>query len=224
MLFANSNRKSALNFSIDVCNAVIIGNDNQRTRLSLEITLEILCNSNIKSMKLKDIFSPVLFIILGIAFLAVSLWVILSRNKNIRAVKYKYKLGGLILSLSFFVSACDNRSRITCYDPVVPDNTIYSQYQQEGKQVSMNDTIFFSVLSPSYNYYSYELVNPESKVTLTKGKLIYLEERFRYILPFNYDLNYTGYCTINIFGEENEDIQQSKLLHSEKFILNATEN
>lgn len=171
-------------------------------------------------MKVKDIFSPILFIILGIGFLIVSLWVILGRNKNLRAIKYKYKLGGLILSLSFFVSACDRKSLITCYDPAVPDNTIYVE-NGANESLSAGDTISFSVYSPTYQYYSYQLLDSTSNVKLQEGMLKFSEGVMRYILPFDYDLNYTGDCNVKIYGEEVNEVKQSKLLYVEKLKLNV---
>ena len=64
----------------------------------------------------------ILFIALGAAFLAVSLWVILSGGRSARATHLKYRLGGALLSLMALTStACENGSFIqTCYDPAPP--------------------------------------------------------------------------------------------------------
>ena len=46
-------------------------------------------------MKTKALF---VYIVLGIAFAAVSLWVFFSKGKNARAIRTKYKLGGAMIA------------------------------------------------------------------------------------------------------------------------------
>ncbi len=174
-------------------------------------------------MKLKDIFSPVLFIILGIAFLAVSLWVILSRNQSSRGIKYKYKLGGLILSLSFFVSSCNKFSGTTCYDTPAPDNSFFTEYNLSDPELSEGDTIFFSIISPTYDYYSYQLWDGKEERLLNEGKMDFSKEKIRYSVPFNFHTDYNGECYLRIFGrKEGEDKPQ--FLHVEKIEFYGTKS
>jgi hypothetical protein len=62
------------------------------------------------------------------AFVAVSLWVWLSRGKNAKAVRAKFRLGGAIIALTSLVNltSCgpDDSFGVTCYDPA-PMNEIY---------------------------------------------------------------------------------------------------
>lgn len=62
--------------------------------------------------------------VLGIAFAAVSLWVMLSGGRSARATRTKFRLGGIMLSLSAMLSlsSCsgDNPFFVSCYDPAPP--------------------------------------------------------------------------------------------------------
>ena len=76
----------------------------------------------------------ILFVALGIAFLAVSLWLILSGGRSARATRLKYRLGGAILSLMALTStACDGGPFMqTCYDPAPPPtNDCYTNFNYQ---------------------------------------------------------------------------------------------
>lgn len=76
----------------------------------------------------------ILFVALGIAFLAVSLWLILSGGRSARATRLKYRLGGAILSLMALTStACDGGPFMqTCYDPAPPPtNDCYTNFDYQ---------------------------------------------------------------------------------------------
>ena len=67
-----------------------------------------------------------IYVFVGIAFLAVSAWVFFSRGKNAKAIRAKYKLGGILLTCwaMLSVASCDGvfnpGDEIMCYDPA-PD-------------------------------------------------------------------------------------------------------
>lgn len=63
----------------------------------------------------------ILFIALGAAFLAVSLWFALSGGRSARATRLKYRLGGALLSIMALTStACGKGVMVSCYDPAPP--------------------------------------------------------------------------------------------------------
>lgn len=63
----------------------------------------------------------ILFIALGAAFLAVSLWFALSGGRSARATRLKYRLGGALLSIMALTStACGKEVMVSCYDPAPP--------------------------------------------------------------------------------------------------------
>ncbi|NDV47704.1 hypothetical protein D0T49_11665 [Paludibacter sp. 221] len=172
-------------------------------------------------MKIKDIFSPFFFVVLGIAFLGVSAWVFLSNNKSAKAIRYKYRLGGMILSLSFFTTSCIPLT--TCYDPAPIDNTIYLSHYGENS-FAIGDTLFFSIESPTYPYYSYLISDSTSTKNLQEGMLSSSEDHWRYHVPLTENPEYTGKINIKIFGEETNEIKHSKLLFTGISNIHAEEN
>ena len=88
----------------------------------------------------------ILFIGLGVAFVAVSLWVWLSNGKSARAVKAKFRLGGALLTLTgmMTVGGCDGKGPfVTCYDPA-PANMVYIE-RGETQDVKNGDNITVKV-------------------------------------------------------------------------------
>ena len=92
----------------------------------------------------------VLFIGLGAAFLAVSLWVWLSNGKSAAAVKAKFRLGGALLTLTGMMTVGSCNTLNTCYDPA-PVNAVYierevayntAQNVRNGDQIKIELTYF----------------------------------------------------------------------------------
>ncbi|MBO4566248.1 MAG: hypothetical protein J5695_03375, partial [Bacteroidales bacterium] len=78
-----------------------------------------------------------IYIAAGVAFLAVSLWAFLSNGKSARAIRYKYKLGGLMLTAWAMLSAasCEGPGPVvTCYEPAV---TCYDVAVEEHDEVDV---------------------------------------------------------------------------------------
>ena len=175
-------------------------------------------------MNIKDIFSPVFFIVLGAAFLIVSVYALISRNKN--AIRCKYKIGGMILSLSFFASSC-SMFETTCYDPgptcyavaETQHNLVYPYTSNE--KPGLNDSLFFHIYEPTYNYYSILLTDSTAQKTFRKNFLEYSEEKHVFFLPLNtMPEDYQGRFIVNIFGEESKELKQKNLIYTGSFILN----
>lgn len=85
----------------------------------------------------------VLFIGLGTAFLAVSLWVWLSNGKSARAVKAKFRLGGALLTLTGMMTVGSCNIMTSCYDPA-PTNMVYIE-RGETQDVKNGDHITVKV-------------------------------------------------------------------------------
>ncbi len=65
----------------------------------------------------------ILIVALSVAFAAVSLWLILSGGRSKRATNLKYRLGGMLISLTALAStACESGGGFmpSCYDPAPP--------------------------------------------------------------------------------------------------------
>ena len=84
-----------------------------------------------------------LFIGLGAAFLAVSLWVFLSNGKSARAVKAKFRLGGALLTLTGMMTVGSCNIISTCYDPA-PTNLVFIE-RGETQDVKNGDHITVKV-------------------------------------------------------------------------------
>ena len=84
-------------------------------------------------MKLKYI---IILACLGVAFSAASLWVILSGGRNAKAVRAKFRLGGLMLSISSMLAlaSCEGGGSgilsPDCYDPIPPEIVEYITFGQ----------------------------------------------------------------------------------------------
>ena len=63
-----------------------------------------------------------IYIAAGVAFLGFSLWVFLSKGKNAKAIRAKYKMGGIMLTACsmLMASACQCSPTVTCYEPMDP--------------------------------------------------------------------------------------------------------
>ena len=90
---------------------------------------------------------------LGVAFLAVSLWVLLSGGRSAKAIRAKYRLGGAMLAAWAMLSAasCDVFGPVTCYDPVMPDPVTYTVQGKSELVVSSGD-IILATLEKRYIY------------------------------------------------------------------------
>ena len=107
----------------------------------------------------------IIYLAVGVAFLAVSLWAFLSNGKSARAIRYKYKLGGLMLTAWTMLSAasCEGGTPpvVTCYEPVV---TCYDVAMETdilsvevkgygGTKLKSGDVLLINIDSPSYKDY-----------------------------------------------------------------------
>ena len=77
----------------------------------------------------------------GAAFLAVSLWVWLSKGKNAKAVKTKFRLGGVLLTLisTISIGSYGGSPVVTCYDTPNPDSGQTEQEDDSKATESEND-------------------------------------------------------------------------------------
>ena len=127
-----------------------------------------------------------IYIAAGVAFVAVSLWVFLSNGKSARAIRYKYKLGGIMLTAWAMLSAASCTGRppfVTCYEPVVTcydvamETDLVSATVKDygGNKLKPGDTMVFSIENPSYKEYRFRIVagNPQAS----------LIQEFTYRLP-----------------------------------------
>lgn len=117
-----------------------------------------------------------LIIGLGVAFLAVSLWVWLSAGRSAKAVRAKFRLGGALLTLTGMMAlgGCHTTScyepMIDCYDPA-PINEIWiNDYNaQKPLEVAEGDEIVIEAYSVTF---------PQLVVTIHDAGSLVLQEQF----------------------------------------------
>ena len=106
----------------------------------------------------------IILITAGIAFLAVSLWAFLSNGKSARALRYKYKLGGILLTAwaTLSTASCAGTGPfVTCYEPevqcydvaVMADEISVSVKDQEGNQIKSGNVLVVNIEYPNYTRY-----------------------------------------------------------------------
>ena len=107
-----------------------------------------------------------IYILAGVAFLAVSLWVLLSKGRSAKAVNAKFKLGGIMLTALSMISAasCTGTPVVTCYEPVEPEVMCYdvaveadlvsiSVKGYEGFRLKSGDVLLIKIQYPTYSKY-----------------------------------------------------------------------
>ena len=117
----------------------------------------------------------IIYIGLGIAFAAVSLWVILSGGNNAKAIRAKYRLGGALLTTwaLFSAATCNGPGPapvVTCYEPVVTcydvaimENDLrFSAKDREGNDVKSGDVIVIGITNPTFTSYRCKVFQEEA--------------------------------------------------------------
>ena len=165
-------------------------------------------------MKTKWFF---VYIGVGVAFAAVSLWVFLSGGKNARAIRAKYKLGGMMLLAWGMLSSatCDGPGpMITCYDPVVTcydvaminDELHVSIKGKEGSELSAGDILLIRIATPTAEKYTLRITPAEEVDKVLQEASFSLPEtgEFDQQWPFNVG-NYTGEVTVWAYAVRKDE-------------------
>ena len=105
-------------------------------------------------MNKKELFIPIIVVVLSIAFALISLVVILTKGKSKKWIQRKMKLGALLLTLNAFTPGSAQEIEIMCYKAMISstitiesDNFSFSKKDVikgnvEKRQV---DTIYYSI-------------------------------------------------------------------------------
>ncbi len=128
-------------------------------------------------MKAKAFF---VYVALGVAFAAVSLWVFLSKGKNAKAIRAKYKLGGAMIAAWAVLSAANCQGpvpEVSCYDPVAPQNEVLFQAKdQNAETLKSGDILSVVVLSPTYREYQITLTTQEKEPKVLQSETFVREQ------------------------------------------------
>lgn len=124
---------------------------------------------------------------IGIAFAAVSLWVFLSRGKNAKAIRAKYKLGGALLTTWALLSAATcagPKPELLCYDMPAPTNQLAIEANASGEMTfTKGDVLKVHVMMATAEHYSWKITSSDRKMLLQEGKYDMPEE------PHEMDIN-----------------------------------
>ena len=176
----------------------------------------------------------IIYIVAGVAFLAVSLWVFLSNGKSARAIRYKYKLGGIMLTAWAMLSAasCEGpgpfvtcyEPAVTCYDVAEPTNDEVNYGSNVGlMQFKGKGTITISIMHPSFERYRARIATaPQSgePAVLSEKDFVVRELNKRDCANFEISFDagdYTGKASISLFGldkDENGNETERELRYS----------
>ena len=141
-------------------------------------------------MKLKFL---IIYILAGAAFLGVSLWVLLSGGRNARAVRYKYRLGGILLTAWSMLSAasCEGGPfEVSCYEPMPPEVTCYDVAMETdvvtvmaknggGDRIRSGDVLIMSIVMPTAKEYRFFIHERDtSGEVLQEGTVETVEEGY----------------------------------------------
>lgn len=119
----------------------------------------------------------VIYLVVGVAFVAVSLWAFLSNGRSAKAVRAKYKLGGIMLTAWAMLAAasCEGSGPfVTCYEPVVEcydvametDVVSVTVKDYGGNKLKPGDTMVFSIENPMYKEYHFRIIAGDPQATL----------------------------------------------------------
>lgn len=164
-------------------------------------------------MKIKYV---IIYAGLAAAFAAVSLWVFLSHGKNASAVRAKFRIGGLMLTISSMlaVTGCEggNPFEVMCYDPVMPEQVVFSPDTQN--EVRVGDEIGFSIIKTAYQSHIYEITG-EDLISIQSGTLELTKGIGKIKIA---ETDYRGYIVLTIFGVDADGNNKS-FLGSRSFML-----
>ncbi len=134
-------------------------------------------------------------------------------NGNAYWIKKKLKIGALLLTFTWVTSSCEN----TCYLPPLTDNSIWIDNHGDSLIYSMSDTMFVRIQNPTYNYFSYEIINTlkvSIKSDILNKQNDSLEYNEHYFLIFTNEFA-PGKYNINFYGESEEIVtMKNKIGHS----------
>lgn len=167
----------------------------------------------------------IVYILVGAAFLAVSLWVYLSGGKSAKAVNAKYRLGGILLTAWSILSvvSCDvpglppkdgsDEGMIMCYDPI-PSNYVSFGIKHEDttqsykyNQLSPGDIIVVEIDRPEYTDYVMEITSEdEEKTVLQRNEMTVQDSKHAiFDIPLSKEVTYKGAAVCKVNGKASED-------------------
>lgn len=163
-----------------------------------------------------------IYVLVGIAFLAVSAWVFFTRGKNAKAIRAKYKLGGIMLTCLAMLSVAScgeifDPGEVTCYDPVIeeptenivtleikPQDSSYENYE-----ISPGDIVKVSIQVPTYKHFVLKVVQAEGLAVLQRTELNMDDAADGlFEIPLSEEVTYKGLALIMVHSVVKEDPEE----------------
>ena len=187
----------------------------------------------------------IIYFAAGIAFIAVSAWVFFTNGNNAKALRAKYKLGGLLLTCTAMLSfaSCGQIPKpgvtcydvaVTCYDPVV-ENCAHVETPKHDENwnwlISKGDSLKVSIEYPTYTKYSVVI----SKFVDSKAGDLLQIESFE-IVPVNglashhsfefapADETYLGIALVQVFAKDEQTGEDLEVAYSNNYTITAGDN
>ncbi len=180
----------------------------------------------------------IIYIAVGVAFLGASLWVLLSNGKNAKAIRCKYKLGGIMLtawSMLTFASCEGPEPFVTCYEPMVecydvamPQNEVVVGIKDKsGTLIKCGDSFTIKITDPSYTRFRCR-ISTASTSPDAPAPIVLQESDFEAQgNPCDFemqvwDTDYTGTIKLSVYGlynTETENEVEAEVAVFSSFIL-----
>ena len=154
--------------------------------------------SKIEKMKIKY---SIILCGLAVAFAAVSLWVILSGGRNSKALKTKFRLGGLILTVSSMIACSEGAGpmQVSCYDVQAPEYVIVD-IPGESKTVKVGGEIDVTIQNSGCESFSFKMLVNAGKDVLQEGFLGKTEGTYKVKVA---ETEYRGEVLIEVYGSKD---------------------
>lgn len=166
---------------------------------------------------MKRSFAVIGLAILGIAFALVSLWVILSGGRSARAVRTKFRLGGIMLTLTAMVSlsACGTGAGdeyvVSCYDPAPPlENDHHWSKDVANSELRNGDKVLLNYQCRFGNEVRVSLITDDDNEDRVLCSQTYAVERGDNQLEFTIEAgDYRGRAKLRVEYDKYEDGDES---------------
>ena len=117
----------------------------------------------------------IIYVAAAIAFAAVCVWLFLSGGRSARAIRAKFRLGGILLTVGSILSfsSCSGPGIfVTCYDVAVANEIHVDMPSQTSTAVKSGEAIGIVILGPTYDKYTYKIKDVDGSTVLQSGSLV----------------------------------------------------
>lgn len=176
-----------------------------------------------------------IYVFVGIAFLAVSAWVFFTHGKNAKAIRTKYRLGGIMLMCMAMLSVAScgeiGDPFVTCYDPAPEYSFAVSTEKRDADwQYRLSPGAILTVQADCRFYDNYGIVIRQF-ADGKEGEILYTatfgsdgKDQFQCKLVYDpADKEYAGIAQLSIFGYP-EGSEQERILYVNYFVVTTGED